>query len=75
MKVKLNLQKPNQEDYQLSSHPPWLMLHQMKRTAVSSVRNQNILHDIALTLGAMNPMNVVTMSWTVHTQYHLQELQ
>ena len=45
------------------------------KIAVSSVKNQDISHDIALTLGAMSVMNVVTLSWTVHTEYLLQELQ
>ena len=47
----------------------------MKTIAVSSVKNQDILHDTALTLGAMNAMNMVTFSWTAHIEYHLQELQ
>ena len=45
------------------------------KIAVSSVKNQDILHDIALALGAMSAMNMVTLSWTVHTEYPLQELQ
>ena len=28
-----------------------------------------------LTLGVMNATNMVTFSWTVYTEYHLQELQ
>ena len=44
----------------------------MKRIAVSSVKNQEILHDIALTLGAMNGMNMIISSLTVHTEYLLQ---
>ena len=51
-----------------------LMWCQMMKIAVSSVRNQDILHDIALTLGAMSAMNMITLSWTVHTEYLLQEL-
>ena len=31
--------------------------------------------DIVLTLGAMNVMNMVISSWTVHTEYLLLELQ
>ena len=47
----------------------------MMKIAVSSVKNQDISHDIVLTLGAMTAMNMVTLSWTVHTEYLLQELQ
>ena len=47
----------------------------MKKIAVSSVRNEDISDDIALTLGATNAMNMVMLSWTVHTEYLLQELQ
>ena len=47
----------------------------MKKIAVSGVNNQDISHDIALTLCAMNVTNMVTLSWTVHTEYHLQEVQ
>ena len=47
----------------------------MKKVSVSSVKNWDILHDIALTLGAMSVKNMVTLSWTVHTKYILQELQ
>ena len=45
------------------------------KIAVSSVTNQDISHNIALTLGAMSAMNMVPLSWTVHTEYFLQELQ
>ena len=40
--------------WQWSAHPPQLMWCQTKRIAVSSVRNQDISHNIALTLGAMS---------------------
>ena len=33
------------------------------------------MHDTALTLAAMSAMNMVTLSWTVHTEYLHQELQ
>ena len=33
------------------------------------------MHEIALTLDAMSMMNMVTLSWTAHTEYLLQELQ
>ena len=33
------------------------------------------MYDIILTLDAMNVMNMATLSWTVHIEYHLQELQ
>ena len=66
---------PHSSSWKWSSHPPQLMWCWMKRTAVSSVMNQDILHDIALTLGAMIAMSMVTLSWTVHTEYLLQELQ
>ena len=36
----------------------------MKRIAVFNVKNQDTLHDIVLTLGAMNVMNTVVLSWT-----------
>ena len=39
------------------------------------VKNQDISHDIALTLGTMNVMSMDILSWTVHTEYLLQELQ
>ena len=45
------------------------------KIAVSSVRNQDIPHEIALLLDAMSVTNMVTLSWTVHTRYLLQELQ
>ena len=45
------------------------------KIAVSSVKNQDISHDTALTLGAMSVMNMVKSSWTVHTEYLLQEFQ
>ena len=45
-----------------------------RRIAVSCVKNQDMLHDIALILGAMNAMNMVISSWTVRTEYLLQEL-
>ena len=47
----------------------------MKEIDVSSVRSQDTLHEIALILDAMNTMNMVTLSWTVHTEYLIQELQ
>ena len=56
-------------------HPPELMWCWMKRIAVSSVRNQNISHIIALTLDDMSVMNMAILSWTVHTEYLLQKLQ
>ena len=43
--------------------------------AVSSVRNQDTLHALAIILDAMSVMNMVTLSWTVHTEYLLQESQ
>ena len=55
--------------------PPKLMWCQTKKIAVSGVKNQDILHDIALTLGTMSVMNMVTLSWNAHTEYLLQELQ
>ena len=48
---------------------------QMKKIAVSSFKNQDILHEIALTSSAMSTTNMVTLSWTAHTEYLLQELQ
>ena len=47
----------------------------MKKTAISSVKNQEISHEIALILHAMSVKNMVTLSWAVHTRYLLQELQ
>ena len=61
--------------WQQSSHSPQLMWCWMKRIAVFSAKSQDILHDIALTLGAMNVMNMVISSLIVHTEYLLQELQ
>ena len=46
---------------------------QTKKIVVSSVRNQAILHEIALKLDAMSEMNMVTLPCTVHTEYLLQE--
>ena len=66
---------PNSSSQQWSFHPPQLMWCSMKKTAVSSVKNQDILHKIALTSGAMSVMNMVMLSWTVHTEYLLQKLQ
>ena len=48
---------------------------QTKRTGASFARNQDILHGIALTSDAMSMMNMVILSWIVHTRYLLQELQ
>ena len=45
------------------------------KIAISSVRNQDISHEIALTLGAMSATNMVTLSWTAYTEYLLQEFQ
>ena len=45
-----------------------------KEDCCFSVTNQDILHEIALTLGAMSVLNIVTLSWTAHTEYLLQEL-
>ena len=42
---------------------------------VSCVRNQDILHEIVLVLDAMSVTDMVTLSWTFHTEYLLQELQ
>ena len=47
----------------------------MKKITVSSVRNKDIYHEIALILDAMSAMNMVTLSWIVHTWYPLQEPQ
>ena len=47
----------------------------MKKIVVSSVKNQDILHETAIILDAMSVMNMVTLSWTAHTEYLLQELQ
>ena len=47
----------------------------MKRITVSSVRNKDIKHDIALILDASSVMSMVTLSWIVHTGYLLQEPQ
>ena len=46
-----------------------------KKKIVSSVKNQHIFQETALTLGAMSVTNMVTLSWTAHTEYLLQELQ
>ena len=43
--------------------------------ALSSVKNQDMLYDISLSLGAMLVSNMVTLSWTVHTEYLFQELK
>ena len=45
------------------------------KIAVSSVKNQDIWHNTALTLGAMSVTIMVTLSWTVHTEYLLHELK
>ena len=45
------------------------------KIVVSCVKNQDLLHNIALTLGAMSVTNIVTLSWTAHTEYLLQEPQ
>ena len=66
---------PHRSSQQWSFHPPQLIWSQAKMIAVSNVKNQDILHDIALTLGAMNVINMVISSWTVHTEYLLPELQ
>ena len=66
---------PHSSSQQWSSQPPQLLWCWMKRIAVSSVKNQYILHNIALTLGAMNVTHMVISSWTVHAEYLLQELQ
>ena len=66
---------PHSSSWQWSSNPPQLMWCQMKRIAVSNVKNQDILHDIALTLGAMYTINIVISSWTVHKEYLLPEIQ
>ena len=63
------LNAANSSSQQWSSHPPQLMWCSTKRIAVSSIKNQDISQDIALTLGAMNVKNMVTLSWTVHTEY------
>ena len=47
----------------------------MKRIAVFDVKNQETSLDIVLTLGAINVMNMVILSWTAHTEYLLPELQ
>ena len=44
------------------------------KIAVSSVKNQNMSHEVALTLGAMSVMNMVELSWIASTEYLLQEL-
>ena len=55
--------------------PLYLMWCWMTNIPVSSVKNQGISHDITLTLGALSAMNMVTLSWTAHIEYLLQELQ
>ena len=47
----------------------------MKKIAASSVKNQDILHEITFILDAMSVINMVILSWTGHTEYPLQELQ
>ena len=47
----------------------------MKKIGFSRVRNQAILHEIALIIDAMSAMNMVTLSYTVLKKYLLQELQ
>ena len=39
----------------------------MKMISVFNVKNQDTLHDIVLTLGAMSTTNTVIPSWTAHT--------
>ena len=51
------------------------MWHQMKRIAVFNVKNQDTLHGIVLTLGAMNATNMVISPWTAHREYLLPEHQ
>ena len=47
----------------------------MKEITVTSVRNKGIYHEIAILLDALSVMNIVTLSWIVHTGYVLQEPQ
>ena len=47
---------------------------QIKKIAVSSVKNQEISHKTVFTLGAISATNMVTLSWTAHTEYLLQGL-
>ena len=47
----------------------------MKKIAISSARNKDIQHEIALILHAMSMMNMATLSWIVHIGYLLQEPQ
>ena len=64
---------PYSSSWQQLSYPPQLMWCHTKSIAVSCVKNQDISHDIALTLGAMNVSSMVISSWTVHTEYLLLE--
>ena len=47
----------------------------MKRITVSSVRNKDIYHAMALILDASSVTNMVTLLWIVHMRYLLQKLQ
>ena len=47
----------------------------MKKITVFNVRNRDIWHKIALILDASSVMNIVTLSWIVHTGYLLLEPQ
>ena len=47
----------------------------MRKTDVSSAKNQETLHDTALTSNVMNVMNMNISSWTALTKYPLQEQQ
>ena len=47
----------------------------MKRITVSSARNKDIWHKIALILDASSVITVVTLSWIVHTGFLIQEPQ
>ena len=47
----------------------------MRRITVSSARNKDIQHEIALTLVVLSVMSMVIWSWIVHKGYLLQEPQ
>ena len=67
---------PHSSPQQRSPSTVNVMLNgQTKKIAVSSVKNQDISHDIALTLGSTHVSYVVTSSWTIHTEYLLQDLR
>ena len=44
----------------------------MRKTNASNAKNQDTLHDTALTSSVMNVMNLETSSWTALTEYPLQ---